>query len=1328
MRHARFVVALLLSLLSLPSLAAITGTVMNADGQPVAGARVFIHAIETPNGRRERLLTASPQLVALAETKTGSKGEFSLPSPKEPVVDLRIEMRGYEPESRRVEKDEEAGAITIAAREMKPGTITAGGKPVADATVVINYGGAEYVVRTDAQGKYEAPDLRRGRSISVLHPGFAIDDENFMMMGGSSVSPSELTRTLSTGTPLNGTVVAADGKTPVAKAVITLDGWPVATSGDDGLFVVARAPSKWTTLGARKDTLVGQHAFASGKALTVRTERAGVVSGRVLDAKTKVPVAGATVRVNPMRRGMGFIDASTVAITDAKGGYSIPTAPGTLMVLASHPAYETHNGEVTLTGGQSVTRDVNITQLARVTGVVVDDEKRPVIAAKISAEAAGTEMGMPMMIFRDSATATTGSDGRFAIRVRSESDLRLRAAKKGLPQAKSDALKLQAGERKSGVVLTIPSGVAVAGKVVDPSGKALSGVSVTATETPAGSERSMMMRRMVFMGPNQEEEDVVRTASDGSFAMQLKEGTYDFTFRREGFAPKNVRAQNVAANNTQSIEAKLDVAAEITGRVTRGGLGVPDVMVSAMSEVPTGTTTGPDGSFTITGLAAGSTRVSFRKEDALINESRSYTAPARDVVVELPIGGTIRGRVVEKGTNKPISAFQAGVSASRSGGGMMMMAPPLLKSFTSDDGSFVLENVPAGAMNVIANATGYSAARLNVDVPEGKTVSDVVLELEQGVRLTGRVTTSTGSALADANVMVQPSATGAFAMTGTMRRTTTDSNGEYSLEGLTPGEETINVSHQKYNNVTKNVLLKGRETKLDVTLEGGATITGMVVTDSGAPVADAEVEAFSAGAGGEQARTNASGQFEMESMRPGRYRFTASKSGYVEGTQSDVDISSGAPIRIVLQTGGTIFGRVTGLAESDMANVMVSARSGRAASSAAVDPQGNFRIEGAPTGTVSVSATLQPRDFAGRRTSGTQTVEVSPGSSQQVSIDFRGDVVIRGRIIRNGKPLGSASIGFYPRKSGSQASANATADEQGNYSVSGLEEGEYNVNVTDVQRFSPYNTTYTVRGSSTFDIDFKAASLRGRVVDAATNEPVDSATIQFRSSATGTDFRGIRTALTDSAGVFSIDYVHPGPYQITASRDGYGNATQDITINDAGNDNLELKVSRNDGVKISIVDFRDNRQLSAQVIVFDMQGRIAHDTRGIMRFGESARETRLPLAPGSYTATVFVPEYAPRHITLQSPSNPTISVSPGGTIIVRSRHNVRRRMRLIDASGMVYPRWSMTPATRDLPPGTATLEHIAPGSYKLVLLNDDDSIGASQTVNVREGETVTTDL
>ena len=842
----------------------------------------------------------------------------------------------------------------------------------------------------------------------------------------------------------------------------------------------------------------------------------------------------------------------------------------------------------------------------------------------------------------------------------------------------------------------------------------------------------MMMRRVVFSGMMEEEEDLVRTASDGTFTVRLKEGTYDFAFKREGFAQKSVRAQNVTPNGTQPIETRLDPAVEVTGRVTRGGMGVPDVSVSSFGETEAMVVTGPDGSFTLGGLSPGSLRLMLRKEDAFINEQRAVTAPAQDVNIELPVGVTVRGRVIEKGSRKPIASFQAGVSASRSGGAMVMMSPPLLKNFTTDDGSFTLENVPTGAMNLVATAPGYAAARTSLDVQEGKPINDLVIELETGVRLTGKVTGPNGTPLADAMVGVQPSPTGSFAMTGSLRRTATDSNGEYSLDGLEPGEETIQVMHPKYNPTSKSVTLKGAETKLDIQLEGGRTVTGVVVTDSGMPVPDAQVNAFSAAGGGHGARTNTSGAFEIESMPPGRYRFTAEKSGYVEAIVNDVDIASGTPVRLVLQTGGTIYGRVTGVSEADLANVMVTARGGRASSSASVDPQGNYRLEGAPTGTVAVSATVQPRNFTTRRSSATQTVEVAAGASQQVNIDFRGDVVIKGRIIRNGRPLPGASVSFWPRKSGSGSSAAVTADEQGTYSVTGLEEGEYSVSVTDVQRFSPYSTTYTVRGSSTFDIDFKAANVRGRVIDAETNDPIENASVQFRASSTGapSDMRGLRTSMTDANGVFTVDFVNPGTYVITASREGFGNSVQETTFTDAGRDDLELRLTRNDGVALSIVDARDNRSLYGQVVVFDMQGRQVYDTRGTFRFGGDApQQIRLPLAPGAYTATITVPDYAPAYVNITSPSTPVVRVSPGGTIVVRSKHSVRRSMRLVDASGMPYPRIAAgVPMTRDLPPGTVTIQHVTPGSYTLILLNDDETVASTVPVTVREAEAVTVDL
>ena len=1302
---------------------------MTTDGQPVAGARVSIYGFESSDARRTRILSASPEATPIATTQTDAKGAFSIASPKDPVVQLSVVARAYDPASLSVERDEETGAIVLRKNEWKSGTVTAGGKPLAGATIVINYmGGYEHVTKTGDDGRYEAPDVKNARGLVAVHPDYAIDDESLGFM--ASPNGPKLNRTLVAGTQIKGRVAGADGQTPAAKAVVSVDGWPLATTGDDGAFTIEHASPKWKMLTARKDAFLGQRAAAAGESQTVRLAKGATVTGRVLDSKTKLPVAGAIVRTVVPRMG----GDSTSSVTDAKGAYSLLVQPGTYMLIATHPGYEDlTQSNVNVVGGQTASKDVSVTPRARITGVVVDEERKPVAVAMITAEDAGDPMAFAMRMVRggNPQDAASGPDGRFSIRVRADSDLRLRASKKGLPVAKTETMKLTPSERKTGVVLTIPSGVEVTGRVTDPENNPLSGVAVMAAEAEAG--RGGPMQRMMMIGLQQADEDTVRTASDGTFSLRLKEGTYDFTFKREGYAPASVRAQSVAATANNVVDASLNRAAELKGRVLRNGSGVDGVMVSAMmmgSDARAVTT--PDGAFSLEGLPAGNVRLMIRKEDEFIQEMRSVTAPVNDLVVELPTGGRVIGRVVEKGTNKPVTQFQAGISRSRGAGGMvMMMGPPQLKSFTSDDGSFTLENVPAGAQDLVANAAGYAGGRMNVTVEEGKTLSDVVIELDTGTRLTGRVTGPNGQPLSDVMVRVAMSQTSGMMRTGVDNRTTTDANGEYTLEALEAGEETIEFTHAKHVSTRKNVTLKGREVKLDAQLSGGERVTGMVVTESGSPVPDVEVYASAAGGSRRSARTNASGTFEFESLAQGRYRFSAAKAGYTEGVLEDFDITGGAPVRITLKTGGTIYGRVAGLTREELANAAVEARNGRNYASASVDASGNYKLEGAPLGTVQLVASVMSPSLGGRRTTQMQTVEVEAGSSRQVDLEFRSDVSISGRVTHNGAPLQGASVMFSPRGGSGQANAGVSTDDQGRFTVTGLEDGDYNVTVLDMQRLSPYTTTYKVRGSGTFNIEYETGSVRGRVLDAMTNEPIAAVNVQLRSTDPNAGFGGQRGAMTDANGTFIFEAVSPGSYVANAAKDGFGNQTMDVSVGQSGVDGLELKLARNDGVTLKVVDGRDGRALDATVTVFDLQGRVVHETR-TMFFGggEGATDKRLPLAPGSYTASVFAMGYAPRTVSFRSPSNQSVPLTPGGTLLIRSTHSTRMRARLIDSSGMPYPRYGSRPPSIDLnpSPGTTTLQNVAPGTYTIQLLGDNDAVLDSAQVVVPEGQTVTAEI
>jgi large repetitive protein len=1324
----RTAAAVLSALLALPSLAAVTGVVMTPDGAPVAGAKVSLHALETPEARRARLLSDAPQPVALVSTQTDARGNWTLESPKEPVVDLRITAAGFDPAARRIERDEEVGALVLWKSEMKPGSVRGGGKPVAGATVVLSYGGADYITKTDEQGKYEAPEPKRLRGITVIHPSWAIDEEAFFTAAPANV----LSRTLVAGTSIAGRVLGADGTTPAAKAAIVVDGWPLATTADDGTFTVAHAPSRWTTVVAQSGALMGTRAQSSEKSLTIRLARAGTITGRVTDGKTKVPVAGAIVRAGSRMARLMTTEGSA-AITDAKGNYSIAIAPGSYSVFTSHPAYAANPLDVSVAPGQQASRDFSVTPLARVSGVVMSEDKRPVAAANVAGEetSEGFErMAMRMMSMANTGPVVSGPDGRFSIRVQGDQELRMKAARKGLPTAKTEPFRVAAGERKGGVVITIPNGIAVAGKVTDSAGKPLSGVAVTAGESQVG--RTMIRTQIVLGGPASDE-DPVRSSSDGTFTIRVKEGTYDFTFRRDGYAQKVVRGQSVTPAQPLSIETTLDPAVEITGRVVRGGTGVDGVNISTFSELGAGATatTGPDGSFTLSGLTPGEVRANIRKETDFISDMRLLTAPGRDVVIEVPAGSRVSGRVIDKESRKPITSFQAGMSTSRSGGGMVISMPPQLKAFTSDDGTFTLDNIPTGAVNLIAQAPGYAQARMNVTIEEGKPLANIELELDPGTKLAGKVTGPDGAAVSGASVRVATGGMG-FVIPGAGKQTVTDSDGEYTLEALEVSDTNIEFSHPKYLGTRKEISVKGRDVRLDVQLSAGTRVSGVVVTEAGAPVADAEVDAVAGAGGFRNTKTDANGAFSFDSLSAGRYRFTAAKHGFSEARLDDFDVTSGAPVRLVLRSGATLYGTVRGLSADELQSATVEARgSDGAFANASVDANGSFRLEGAPTGTVRVSAVVS-RNFSTRKTSQPKTVNVAAGESANVELEFRSDTIVRGRVTRNNRPLGSANVSFFPKRGAStQTSSSATTDEQGNYSVSGLESGEYTVMVLDMQRFSPYQTTYEVRGSDTFDIDYTAGVVRGRVVDSSTNDPVVDARVTLRAT-TSEVFRGERSAATDVNGTFSIDSVAPGSYTVSADKTGFGNYVTDLTVTESAPPDVELRLSKNPGVVLKVVDGRDGRPLQANVNVFDQQGRFIQDTG--FRFGgavDTPGDVKLSLGPGSYTATVSAIGYAAQSISLVSPSNQTVALTPGGRIVLRSSRSERQRVRLVDARGHNYPRGPNRPPASDLAPSPSTLplSNIAPGSYTLqVLTNNDQTVVRSIPIVVVEGRTTEVDV
>jgi uncharacterized GH25 family protein/protocatechuate 3,4-dioxygenase beta subunit len=1310
--------------------AAVTGVAINIDGKPVSGAKVSLFAPELVAAQGPRLTSAEPQRKPLATMTTDSGGKFTFDVPKDQtVVDVRVEAPGYAPAGLRLLADDDAGAMLLTQAPTIRGTITANGKPVPNATVSI-LGGAEFTTKTDADGHYTAPDPSKwAYRVVVIHPDYAVAEE-FIGFGGTRKGPDF---SLTVGVPVNGRVVSEDGQTPVADAQISLDGWPTGKSGADGTFAIAHARKDWETVEARIGNRIAQRAHTTASA-NLKLAKGGTISGNVRDVKSQLPVAGARVAVAPSGR-FGSRDSSLDAITDAKGNFTIaPLAAGTYDVRPSRPNFSINGAQsVTVKAADSVQKALYATARARISGSVVDEDKRPVAAAHLStrATARGDMFNFNFMPGRgNTADGYSAPDGRFVLRdVEIDSDLQVDALKRGYPGSKSSSMKLAAGEKKTGVILTIPRGVAVTGRVTDKDHKPLSGVGVDAAE--AANDAMGGMRRMVINNMQQRTDDTYRTGSDGTFSIRVKEGTYDLTFKREGYSAKNVRGTKVDAN-TKPIDVVLDPGVEISGRVTRGGAGVEGVNVRAMSQDGfSNAISAPDGSFHLTDLTPGQMMLNVNKQESFIQEMRSVTAPMRDLVIELPSGGRITGHVLDKNSHQPVTSFMAGVTTSRSGGGMTVMMPPMQKQFTSDDGSFVLEGIKPGMTQVIVNAPGYTTARVpNIEVEDGKTAPDVEVDVETGAKLTGRVTGPDGSALAGVSVRSDPMAGGGRVMRfdGNDNGATTDPSGEYTIDTLEPGEKTFTFSRSGYIAQQKTVTIAGgKDSRLDAQMSTGMRATGFVVTDSGAPVPEADVRALSASEmdGGRGGRSDSNGAFTIEGLAPGHYTFNAAKSGYTSGIVRDVDIASSGPVRIILKSGGVITGHVNGLTAQELEQTTVYANgAGNASgpmggSTAPVDSGGNFRVEGAPSGTVRISARTGAMFGGSSKSAAPKTVELEPGGTAQVDIDFKSSTVIRGRVTRNGAAVPNAQVMFIPRGGRSQTSSSAAADADGRYELSGLDDGPYTVQAVDMERLNPFATQYEVHGSGTFDITIKTVTLRGHVVDAADARPLADASVELRPS-TGQTIFGGRGGQTDAAGNFVIENIASGSYQITADKSGYGHESRQVIIGDSTPEDVQFRLSPSDGITIRAIDMRDNTALTVNVLrVVDAQGNDLPTGSG---FFSSTEVVKLPLAPGTYRVTVSARNYASQTITMSSPSQQTVRFSPGGTLILHSRSSEARHFRLTDSSGTVVGMNPINQGIQTLPPGTLPLHNVAPGRYRLDILDNNDRITSSMDVEVIDGQ------
>ena len=352
---------------------------------------------------------------------------------------------------------------------------------------------------------------------------------------------------------------------------------------------------------------------------------------------------------------------------------------------------------------------------------------------------------------------------------------------------------------------------------------------------------------------------------------------------------------------------------------------------------------GPERVFTVSGFdPTGETILQGQSTPITLTPGQAATV---NIILNDKTTPTITGTVINAETGAPL--FDATVSVNGRS----------LRDTTNRNGTFTLNGVPLGQQTLTVSAAGFTSTTRTVTVVAGTVSAGTIAltPLPTTGAVTGTVTNAgTGTPLPNATV----------AVTGTSLRTTTNSDGNFTLNGVLQGRQTLAVSASGFTATTRDVTVMARTSISTGTIalkpiDNTGTVTGTVTNaETGAPLFRATVAVngtkLSIG-------TLDDGTFTLNGIPEGRRTLTISASGFTATTRdvtvvARTSISAGTIVLTTpLPTTGSIDGTVIHAFTETPLQFITIAVNGLSTTSSS---NGSFVLRGVPVGpqTVTVSA------------------------------------------------------------------------------------------------------------------------------------------------------------------------------------------------------------------------------------------------------------------------------------------------------------------------------------------------------------------------------------
>jgi hypothetical protein len=668
----------------------------------------------------------------------------------------------------------------------------------------------------------------------------------------------------------------------------------------------------------------------------------------------------------------------------------------------------------------------------------------------------------------------------------------------------ANTIDIAAGQDVAGINAALVKGATVSGKVTASAGVDLASVqvSVLPTEPQNGFYSSY-----------------TRLAADGTYrVVGLPAGSYkvEFSGYNSGALPQWYNNADslasagavtlTAGQDLTGIDATLVKGASISGKITvpagidpsRTYVGVYNA--DSQNGQSTGAQVGPDGSYKLAGLKAGSYKVQFSagSTGALSqwynNAATFASANAVDVAAEQDVTGInatlAKGSSISGTVSAPAGVTLTSVNVTAYTGDNV--AGYVGNSQVGADGKYQLNGLPAGSYKL--QFSGGSSGALSqwynnaasmetasaVSVTTGQDLGNINATLVKGASIRGKITLPAGTDASQLYVMAFTAAS----ETGYVASSPVAGDGTYRLPGLPAGSYKIQFSGynsgaltQWYDNAAtfaaaKAVAVTAGQDVADInaTLAKGATISGRITTPAGISASSTSVVAYTSGSvltPVANTWVGADGSYKLVGLAVGSYKlqFTGNSSGaltqwYNNAATPDaanpVTVTAGQDVTGInasLAKGATISGKITAPAGVSLSNVSVNADSADGKSiymaNSWVATDGSYRLIGLPAGSYKVR-------FAGNSSGAVdQWYNNAPSASTANALtltaaqDLTGinATLVKGATI-SGKVAGGSAGEQNPVTvlDGTGATVKeGYADSTGAYSVTGLAAGSYKV-------------------------------------------------------------------------------------------------------------------------------------------------------------------------------------------------------------------------------------------------------------------------------------------